>query len=794
MNLAEFEPIDPRLEQAVTEIRNAEPEPAVVAAAADRVWARLAAAQKGDHIRGCADFQALMPEHRAGRLPAARATLLKDHLHECVACRHVYEGRVVTMPTPMQARRGGNSFRWAAAAGILLAAGFSVWFAVDQYGGRSGRAFVQTVNGTLYEVTAEGNLRSLASGQELPDGVEVRTAKDSDAMLQLRDGSVIELRERSGFSTSGTTADLTVRLTRGSIIVQAAKRRTGHLYVATTDCRVAVTGTVFSVVSGVKGSRVSVVEGEVHVSQENQDHVLHPGDQIVTSPTMEPQSVRDDVGWSRNRERLIQQLDKLRTGIQQIHLPALRYSSRLLDRLPASTVVFASIPNLGQYLAETQGVFAQNLEQSPELREWWNSRAAGLQPVIDKLRAASEYLGEEIVVTGVAGPQGNIEGPVFLAETKRDGFPEFLKKTIPGATVETRPGLVVFGPRPEAVQGLAAALDTPNPGFKGTPFYSRIAEAYRNGAGMLVCADFSRVSDGPATSHGVRYFLAEQKEVRNQMEMRATVGFQPERAGIAGWLASPASMGSLDYVSPEATFVAGFVVKDPRTIIDQLVPVGERMLGPALAPQNGADLKTDLVASLGGEFSLAFDGPLFPPSWKLVSEVYDPVRAQSALQKVVEAYNAEAAKSGRKPLRTSQETVDGRVYYMIAAADPNPLTEAHYTFADGYLIAGPTRALISKALQTKTTGTSITHSANFLAMEPRDRYANYSALIYENVGTTLAPLAGLLGGFVPPQARNGMHGQDPLAALSNMKPALIAAYAEGDQITVAAKQTRQAFA
>ena len=44
---------------------------------------------------------------------------------------------------------------------------------------------------------------------------------------------------------------------------------------------------MFSVVSGVKGSRVSVVEGEVHVSKDNQDHVLHPGDQIVTSPSIE---------------------------------------------------------------------------------------------------------------------------------------------------------------------------------------------------------------------------------------------------------------------------------------------------------------------------------------------------------------------------------------------------------------------------------------------------------------------------------------------------------------------------
>ncbi len=78
---------------------------------------------------------------------------------------------------------------------------------------------------------------------------------------------------------------------------------------------------------------------------------------------------------------------------------------------------------------------------------------------------------------------------------------------------------------------------------------------------------------------------------------------------------------------------------------------------------------------------------------------------------------------------------------------PNPLTEAHYTFADGYLIAGPTRALVARALQVKAAGTSIARSAKFLSMEPRDGYVNFSAVIYQNLGTTLAPLAGLLSAF-----------------------------------------------
>ena len=789
MNLESFEPMDPRLEQAVTEIHNDEPDTATIEAAAERVWARLAAAQHEghEHIRGCDDFQALIPEYRAGRLPIARATLLKDHLHECVACRRVYEGRVVAMPVASQTRKASNTVRWATAAGVLLAAGLTVWFAMDQYGGRSGRAFIQAVNGTVYEVTADGNLRPLASGQDLPDGGEIRTAKDSDAMVQLRDGSVVELRERSGFSTVASANDLTIRLNRGSIIVQAAKRRTGHLYVATTDCRVAVTGTVFSVVSGVKGSRVSVVEGEVHVAQNNQDHVLHPGDQMATSLAIEPGTVRDDVAWSRNKDKLGQQLDKLRVSLQQVPLPAMRYSSKLLDRLPAETVVYGSIPNLGPYLAQTQALFGQNLAQSPELRAFWSTKGGDIDRTVEKLRAASEYLGDEIVMLGFAGENGQMDGMAFLAETKRDGFAEFLKKELPGAAVEMRPGLVAFGPHAASVARLASALDKPAGGFQGTPFYARIAEAYRNGAGMMLAADLSQMHNPQAEAQGVRYFLAEQKEVNKEMELRATVGFAGERPGIAGWLGAPAAMGSLDYVSPEATLVTGFVVKDPKAIVDQLSTVGGNFVGRGEGPANGVALTKELAASLGGEFSLSFDGPIFPPSWKLICEVYDPVAAQAALQHVVEAFNAELVANGKKPLRTATETAEGRTYYMIAGADPNPITEAHYTFADGYLIAGPTRALISKALQTKMAGTSITRSSTFLALEPRDHYANYSALIYENLGKTLAPFAGLIGSFVPPQARGGGRGgPDPLAAISDMKPLLIGAYAEGDTITVAA--------
>jgi hypothetical protein len=508
---------------------------------------------------------------------------------------------------------------------------------------------------------------------------------------------------------------------------------------------------------------------------------------------MEAVSIKDDIAWSRDRDRLMQQLEKLRAGLAELHLPQLRYSSRLMGRLSASTVFFASIPNLGNYLGQAQSVFRQKMDENPELRAWWAGHGVDVEPILAQLRAASDYLGDEIVITGFTGQAGKMQMPVFFAEARREGFADFLKKEHLPIHSETRNGLIAFSPNSEALAAFAPVLDQPSGGFKGTPFYSRISESYRDGAGLLLSADLSqlgqaRLSQGRPLA-GARYFIAEEKEVNNQMEARASVGFDGARTGIASWLASPSPMGSLEYVSSDATLVAGFVVKNAVAIVDETMmlqqrsEVGAQKIMTEVQQQTGINVRNDLATALGSEFSVSLDGSAIPvPSWKLVIEVYDPNRFQATLQKVVEACNRETAKSGGMPLRTSQEVAEGRTYYMIAWGNPNPLTEVHYTMADGYLIAAPSRALIVKALQVKASGTSITHSSRFVSMVPRDRNMNFSALVYQNLGSTLAPIAGLLGSFVP--AANA--GQSKmLQNLGNMKPLLIAAYGEQDRISVA---------
>ena len=66
-------------------------------------------------------------------------------------------------------------------------------------------------------------------------------------------------------------------------------------------------------------------------------------------------------------------------------------------------------------------------------------------------------------------------------------------------------------------------------------------------------------------------------------------------------------------------------------------------------------------------------------------------------------------------------------------------------------------------------------------MTPRDRYTNFSALIYQNLGTTLAPLAG----FWARSATCAAASRRGMPDLSNIQPSFVAAYGEPDRITIA---------
>ncbi len=135
--------------------------------------------------------------------------------------------------------------------------------------------------------------------RQLRFGETVRSNTGAGTVLTLADGSRVEMRAESQLFLERANDGVRIRLSRGGIIVNAAKQGAGHLYVQTKDVKVSVVGTVFLVNTEETGSRVAVIEGEVQVQQGTLTKKLLPGQQVATNPLMVSPPVIEEIAWSR---------------------------------------------------------------------------------------------------------------------------------------------------------------------------------------------------------------------------------------------------------------------------------------------------------------------------------------------------------------------------------------------------------------------------------------------------------------------------------------------------------------
>jgi hypothetical protein len=846
------------LDKVTAEIRNEKADPAVVSAAADRVWARVSAAAgeaefqlpSVDRIEGCADFQSLIPAYLAGKLSEARSLLLVDHTHECIPCRKAMNEararRSVVAKPPVKMKRYSMQpvvMRWGIAAALVIGFGLlAIPFMQRFWPYGDFDATVQAADGQVFQI-ADARTAAVGTGAKLQKGEKVRTAKDAHAVVRLGDGSLIEMKERSELYLTKSGQGTTIHLDRGSIVVEAAKQKDGKLFVESGDSLVSVTGTVFSVNNGTKGSRISVIEGEVNLNHAGSDRVLRPGEQATTSPSIATIPIKDEVAWSKNANRyaaVLSGLATLKTELNKVPRPGVRTSTHLLDLMPETTVVYAALPNLAESITESHRIIQERMSQNPALREWWEKEQAGraqnMDQVVETIRQFGSYLGEEIAVSVSMNEKGEPGEPLVLAELTNDaGFRSFLEQQIAkysggnnkpeitfvedplkvsdtGAKTERlyiwiQNGLFAASPKLAQLQQLATVLANGGASnFTSTPFRERVAQVYQEGAGIVVAANLEKVvarveqdiTKGPNAQKqenalkqlgilSVKYFVLDQKDTNGKTHTQASLSFNDTQHGIPSWLAAPGPMGSLEYISPNANLVAGFVVKNPVALVDDLLGVLETV-SPDLRKnldkqqsEHGLNLRNDIAAPLGGEFAFAIDGPVLPtPSWKLVFEVNDPAHLQQTLEHVVGEVNKEAAKFGKSGLTWEQSDVSGRTYYTLRSPEFG-LLEVNYTYNNGYMIVGPSRALVELAIKSRESGSSLLKSASFTAGLPADGNANFSAVFYHN-------LSALVPAGLATAAQNLPSGpqQAVKAITADMKPTLAYAYAQGDSITFAA--------
>jgi FecR-like protein/putative zinc finger protein len=838
---------DGDLEQAISELRVQEPDAKTLSASAERVWQRLqtgdgtdvTTSAAGPLIRGCADVRSLLLAFHRQELPPARTLIVKDHLRECVSCRSYASGRGVdgAVSVDWRLEPKARGFQWsvvrlsvAAASVVMLIA--AAWIGRNLYfaGPPGPRAWIDSVDGLAYRIGPAGE-RALKLGDEVGEGEFIRTGANSHAKLRLFEGSQVEMNQRAELAVSAGRRDTTIHLDQGSIIVQAAKRHTGHLYVSAPDCTVAVTGTVFSVNSGTKGSRVAVIEGEVHVRHSGVESILHSGDVVATTQSLGVVPVREEIGWSSDLDHelaLLAEFSRLRAKFEEIRTPGPRYESKILPLLPPDTVLYIGIPNLGDALQQADQVFEQQLSQSAVLQDWWNKSGKSNQhptpqELIDEIHAISQYLDDEVVITATASSVSDSHGPLLLAEVRQPGLKDYLQQHLAN-TLKNGQGArdlrivdsqslqslgadergmimlvgqhtLIAGGDVASVRQMSTQLDAGSTLFASSDFGRRISNVYSRGTETVVAANLAQIvrSAGPRRGESqalrssgfneMKYLMATRGESSGRGDNRITLEFNGQRRGMASWLAAPAPMGSLDYVSSNAGGAVSFVAKQPALMLDDVfntIGASDPNFSQGLAGTNaelGLDLRNDLAGALGGELTLALDGPVLPtPSWKAVIEVNNSGALQVAIDKLVRNFNLHAQKESQPQMTLNESQVGGRMFYTIQSQGGGLVTEYHYTFAEGYMIMVPSRALLLAALQTHANGTSLARSNSFRALLPSGNQANFSAMIYQNLSPILKPLAAQL-------SSRQMELLQQLAV--DAKPSVFCAYGEADRIEVA---------
>ncbi len=826
------------LDETLDSIRNETLDAKLVDATAQRVLAKLSTQETVSivnigEIRNCADFQSLIPTYLSGKLPATKTLLLEDHTRECLPCRKALKeyrtGKTTnatnnTLPTY---KTKSVITRWLIAVAAILVLTLITAPIIQRFThtGESVYASVKAVDGAVYRITDTNN-DVLVVGSQLKGDEKVRTAKNADAVIHLGNGSQIEMKERSEFYLTENNKGVTIHLERGNIIVQTPKQSSRALYVATNDCLVSVTGAVFSVNNGIKGSRISVIEGTAQVDYAGQAKTLKAGEQTSTSVNLTAVPIKQEVAWSRDSEKyskLLEALSSVRKDINQVPLPGVRYSTELLDIVPSQTVFYVALPNFSSSLAQSYAILQKHLAENAALQEWWNNSHKGNQDeLITKIITFGQYLDSEIVISAEVKQDGSPNSPLILAKAKNPTeLRNFLNSqldtfksqgfnlhiiTDPLTSTSEPTGksdvyvwitdsLFVASHTSDQLRNFASNLNVK--GFVNTSFHDRIGQVYQEGAGLILAADLEKIIPATVTPGNekqltayknlglldLKHFIAEQKVDSNNTQNRAVLTFKETRTGLAAWIADPGPIGGLEYVSPDANIVTASVVKNPESLVTQLfknlsdLDENFKQHLAQLETLHQINIAQDFAAPLGGEFVFAVDGPVIPtPAWKAIIEVYDSAKLQASIEHLVAEINRWTTTINKQGLQLNKSELNGRTFYTVKSLDSQ--LEFTYTFSSGYLIASASRALVDQALRYHDSGYSLPQSAKFTSLLPVDTNANFSGLLYHNLAPVLAPIADQMT-----NRKAETSDQKLLQSIVSAKPTLAYAYAQGDRIS-----------
>jgi type II secretory pathway pseudopilin PulG len=466
--------------------------------------------------------------------------------------------------------------------------------------------------------------------------------------------------------------------------------------------------------------------------------------------------------------------EALKTNVQ---LPPIRTESHVLPHLPAGTTYYVAFPNYGDTAHQTLETLRQELQASAVLRDWWqhgelSSAGPKLQEFLEKFYEVSQYLGDEVVASGEAGGAHEKSAAKFLvvAQLRKPGLKKVLEQFLKESSGESqsqvrildleelaraksgtgvqqlvvlvRPDFVIATESLEALRSFNSLLDARTTEFASTPFGQRLTEAYQGGTSALMAADLhtilNQIPAGTSQNQKMfdrtgfkdaKYVVWEYRHKAQASTSQMELSFVGPRHGVASWLAAPAPLGSLSFVSPQAAIVTSVHLKNLGEIFDDIKDLSSYSNPNGLASVTQMEkalhlsLKDDLLGLLPGEITVEAHGFNEPkPEWKIILRTSDADHLQQTLAKIL----------ATTPLRAAQFEEDGITYHsLLIPSTPEPV-QLVYAFTDGYLIAASSHEAAAAGIQLHKSGESFAKSTKFLESLPAGSPADVSSLVYED--------------------------------------------------------------
>jgi hypothetical protein len=207
----------------------------------------------------------------------------------------------------------------------------------------------------------------------------------------------------------------------------------------------------------------------------------------------------------------------------------------------------------------------------------------------------------------------------------------------------------------------------------------------------------------------MKFLVWDHTRLNGQAVSEAELSFTGPRRAAAAWLAKPAPLGSLDFVSPKA---------NPTRIFDDYKEITGATSAAVFANLAQAEqvmklsLRDDLLGCLGGEITLELDSVTPPkPEWRAILKASDSKRLQQTLSSLLKTAQ----------FRAEEFEEEGTTISTVEIPNGQSRLIIGYAVVDGYWILGSSREAVANAIHLHTSGGSLGKSKRFLAALPPNR-------------------------------------------------------------------------